>query len=211
MNVLHELTPAHPAWPAGLAALGAGMPARVAVRGDLAALARPALAFFCSVACPGDVILGIFDLAVALRDAGVVVAGGFHAPLERECLTVLLRGRQPVIVCPARGIGGMRVAAELRGPLAEGRLLLLAPFSDDERRVTADLARVRNRCVAALAGAVCIAHAAPGGDLLALAAEVAGWGKPLLTLPSRENAPLLALGARALPPGELAAWAARTM
>jgi HEPN domain-containing protein len=44
---------------------------------------------------------------------GVTVVGGFHAPMERECLTILLRGAQPVILCPARNIG-MRIRPEYK-------------------------------------------------------------------------------------------------
>jgi hypothetical protein len=35
------------------------------------------------VPCPGEIILGAYDLAVALRDAGIAVAGGFHASMEQ--------------------------------------------------------------------------------------------------------------------------------
>src|SRR5690348_12573481 len=106
-----------------------GAPQAITARGDLAILQRPALALFCSIACPGDVILQTYDLARDLRDAGVTVAGGFHAPMERECLHLLLRGTQPIVVCPAR---------EWRAPLAEGRLLLLSPFGEGSRRATAE-------------------------------------------------------------------------
>jgi predicted AAA+ superfamily ATPase len=40
--------------------------------------------------------------ALALREAGIPVIGGFHAPMEKECLDLLLRGTQPVVICPAR-------------------------------------------------------------------------------------------------------------
>ena len=61
-------------------------------------------ALFCSSRCPGDVILKMYDLARAMRDPDVPVIGGFQSPMERECLRLLLRGDQPVVVCPARGI-----------------------------------------------------------------------------------------------------------
>ena len=61
-------------------------------------------ALFCSGQCPGDVILTMDDLARAMWDAGVPVIGGFLSPMEKECLRLLLRGRRPVVVCPARGI-----------------------------------------------------------------------------------------------------------
>jgi hypothetical protein len=46
--------------------------------------------------------------------------------MERECLTILLRGTQTVIVCPARSINGMRIKKEYEKPLKEGRLLFLS-------------------------------------------------------------------------------------
>lgn len=178
------------------ARLGTGAPQAISACGDLAILQRPALALFCSIACPGGVILRTYDLARDLRDAGVTVAGGFHSPMERECLHLLLRGTQPVVVCPARGITQMRLPREWRTPLVEGRLLLLSPFGDGPRRATAELALARNLFLAALAGAVLIAHARPGGRTEQFAAAVAAWGMPLFTLESPHSANLVALGAR---------------
>ncbi len=154
------------------------------------------LALFCSVKCPGNLILQTYDLARVLRDAGVTTIGGFHTPMERECLALLLRGRQPVVVCPARSIVGMRLPGEWKTPLAEGRLLLLSPFAEKERRVIARLAAKRNAFVAALATEVFVAYAAPGGKTEQFCREVLARGKPLLTLDSQENAGLLALGAK---------------
>lgn len=53
------------------------------------------LALVCSVKCPGDLILKTYDLAQQLREAEVTIIGGFHSLMERECLTILLRGNQP--------------------------------------------------------------------------------------------------------------------
>ena len=49
-------------------------------------LRHPTLGLICSVQCPGSVIMKTFDAIRELRDAGVVVAGGFHSPMEKECL-----------------------------------------------------------------------------------------------------------------------------
>ena len=88
------------------------------------------------------------------------------------------------------------IPAELRKPLAAGRLLVLSPFDETERHVTAELAAYRNRFVAALAEHVLFVHAAPGGKTEALAREVIGWGKPAYTLAHVANAHLFALGVR---------------
>ena len=63
--------------------------------GDVKILSNPLLGLLCSIRCPGRVIVQTYDLARALRDAGVSVIGGFHSPMEKECLDFLLRGKQP--------------------------------------------------------------------------------------------------------------------
>ncbi|MGH2486381.1 MAG: DNA-processing protein DprA [Ktedonobacterales bacterium] len=189
------ITPDSPHYPTGpRAVLGRDAPATLTAIGNPAILANAPLALLCSVRCPGAIILKAYDLAVALRDNGVPVAGGFHSPMERECLRVLLRGAQPVIVCPARGVEGMRVPAAWRTPIEQGRLLIVSPFQRG-RRATQALAVERNRFVAALAAAVFVAHATPGGKTEALCREVVTWGKPLYTFDTPDNDNLLALGA----------------
>ena len=172
-------------------------PGQAAVcQGDPANLQHAFIALFCSVRAPGDVVLQLLDVARALREAGVPVIGGFHSPMERECLIILLRGTQQVVVCPARSVKGMRVPAAWRGAMREGRLSLMSPFAASQRRATNALAEERNRYVVQQAAVVLIAHAAPGGRMEALALEVTAVGKPLLTLKSPANAHLVDMGAR---------------
>ncbi len=166
--------------------------------GNLDILQQMKLALFCSVKCPGTLILQTYDLARALRDAGVTVISGFHSPMEKECLALLLRGTQPVIVCPARSLERIRLPTAWRVPLAQGRLLIVSPFAGKQHRITADLARKRNEFVATLAADVFFAYAAPGSKTERFCHDVLAWGKPLLTLESDENAGLLALGAKPL-------------
>ena len=82
-------------YPAAVKAELAEPPALSAI-GNRELLKCRLLAFFCSVKCPGNLILQTYDLARALRDACVPVIGGFHSPMEKECLALLLRGTQPV-------------------------------------------------------------------------------------------------------------------
>ena len=72
--------------------------------GDLALLDGVLTGIFCSVRCPGDIILETYDLAKALRGAEITLIGGFQSPMEKEFLDVLLWGRVRVVICPARGI-----------------------------------------------------------------------------------------------------------
>ncbi len=112
--------------------------------GDRAMLRRKFLGLICSVRCPGSVVIKTFDAIRELRDAGVMVAGGFHSPMEKECLEFLLRGVQPMIVVLAKGLGRPRLPELWRTAIDAGRLLLLAPFDDDVRRITKAHAQARN-------------------------------------------------------------------
>ena len=125
----------------------------------------------------------------------MTLIGGFHSPMEKEFLDLLLRGTARVVVCPARSIEDMRVPREWRLAIAEGRLLVLSLFGRSHRRPTVALAAQRNEFVAALATDAFIPYAAPEGRTEALAHEHAAAGKVILTLESPANANLRALGA----------------
>jgi predicted Rossmann fold nucleotide-binding protein DprA/Smf involved in DNA uptake len=144
--------------------LGPNMPAEVFALGNLNILQLPKTALFCSAHCPAKAILRIYDQAAKWRDQGHCVISGFHSPVEKECLRILLRGSQPIIICPARALP-KRIPQDWTKPLNEGRLLILSFFAATEIRVTADLANRRNELVAALAESVFVAHATPGGRL----------------------------------------------
>ncbi len=176
-------------------------------------LERKPIAIFCSVQCPGDLIIKSYDLARALRAHPITLIGGFQSPIEKEFLELLLRqpAHQPgraapmlpsVIICPARGLANMRIPRPWRDPLAAGRLLLLSTFPDTFRRPTAASAARRNACVAALAHRILILHAAQGGKTEALCRQAIAAAKPVYTLPSPHNAHLIALGAQPVPPDD---------
>jgi len=178
--------------------------AECATLGNQALLKQPLLALFCSIKCPGELILKLFDFAKELRDKGTGVISGFHAPMDKECFDILLRGKGPIVWCPARSIEKMRLKPEYKKAVEAGRLLILSPFAAKQSRISAERAETRNRLVAALAERVLVAYAAPGGKTEQLCREVVSWGKPLLTFDSRHNQNLLALGARLLTEDEIA-------
>ena len=179
------------------------LPPETAHLGNLRLLEERLTAFFCSRRCPGDLILKTYDLARTMREAGVPVIGGFQTPMEKECLRLLLRGSQPVVVCPARGIDNMRVPRNWRVALDEDRLLVMSPFPPTRRRPTVQLAAQRNSFVANLAAQVFIAHAAPGSKTEDFARKIAASGKLLLTLDSPSNGNLAEMGAEALGPDQI--------
>ncbi len=179
---------------------GLGSHRRLLAIGDESILRRPLLAFFASTRCPGDVILRIYDAARELREAGVPVIGGFHTPMEKECLDLLLRGTQPVVVCPARSLHGMRIPAAWKPAISAGRLLLLSPFAERHRRITAELSVERNRLVAQLAAEIFVAHAPSGTKTEDLCREFVAQGRSLHAFDLPSNVSLIALGAQPLAP-----------
>jgi predicted Rossmann fold nucleotide-binding protein DprA/Smf involved in DNA uptake len=168
---------------------------RIWIIGNLDILDKKLLVFFCSVKCPGNVILKTYDLARELRDAGIALVSGFHSPIEKDCLDLLLKGTQPVTICPARGIENMRIPKVWRKALTENRLLIISPFEPKHRRPTAKLAEQRNKFVASLADKIFVAHANEGGRTERLCTEIMALAKPIYTFKTQENSYLSRSGA----------------
>jgi predicted Rossmann fold nucleotide-binding protein DprA/Smf involved in DNA uptake len=150
-------------WPPQLAKrLGSEAPVTLKALGNVGLLRGRKIALFCSAHTPGDAILRAHDAARRMRDEGVTTISGFHSPIEMECLRILLRGKQPIIVCPGHAIEAMRVPTDCRVAYASGRLLFLSPFANQPKRVTKESALRRNEFVAAMADEFYVAHVAPG-------------------------------------------------
>ncbi len=176
--------------------------AACAAVGNRELLGNVKLGLFCSVYCPGKLVVRTYELIRDLRDAGVTLVAGFHSPMEQECLRLVLRGGAPVVVCPARFVQDMRLQPDWKPPLRAGRLLLISPFPASVRRVTRETALVRNAFVAHLADALFVAYAKPGGSTERLCRDALERGKRVLTFGVPENEQLIALGVQ---PAEAAA------
>src|SRR5258708_26943500 len=134
-------------YPRSLSLLGNRIPESIALLGNVDLLNENSLALFCSVKCPGSLILKTYDLSQKLRDTTATIIGGFHSPVERECLNVLLKSNSKVIICPARGIETMRIPSAYHEPLSQGCLLVLSLFGEKQSQGNAMLAERRNRFV----------------------------------------------------------------
>ncbi len=156
--------------------------------GNLHILEQQLLGFFCSAKCPGAIILKTYDLIRDLRNKGVVVISGFHSPIEKDCLDLLIRGKQPIVICPARGIETMRIPKSWRTPIEKNRLLILSPFENKYRRPTVALAEHRNRFVEMLADKILIAYAANKSKTMQLFSKASTQGKKVYTL-DNQNTP----------------------
>lgn len=190
------LNPRSPDFPTALsrATEGTGF-SRFWTIGDVKILNTPLLGLLCSIRCPGRVILQTYDLARSLRDAGVPVIGGFHSPMEKECLDFLLRGKQPVAVCPARSISNMRMPSTWRKACVEGRLLILSPFPPKHGRISALLAERRNRFVSLLADQFFVPYAAPGSKTENLCQDLMSARKRVYTFESEKESVIVRAGA----------------
>jgi len=118
-----------PEYPASLTRyLPSDAPDSAAAMGNLQILNQRKLAIFCSAVCPAALTLQTHDLMQKFVEGGVTAIGGFHSPVERECLRILLGGTQPIILSPARSLDRLRIRSEFREPLDKGRLLFLSFF-----------------------------------------------------------------------------------
>ncbi len=171
-------------------------PAAITAIGNINILQSKTLALFCSVKCPGNIILKTYDLMKKMRESGTTVISGFHSPMEHECLNILLKGKQPVINSPARSIGGMRIKTEYKKPLEEGRLLILSSFSKKEKRISSERSLFRNFFVAAIADSIFIPYASPNSKTERFCSKLLTWNKPIYTFEDNVNKDLLSQGIR---------------
>ena len=175
------LVASSPAWPLSLTKrLGESAPSILHQLGPAELLGARKVALFCSARTPGEAILRAHDAARRMRDEGVTVISGFHSPIEKECLKILLRGKHPIIICPGRAIQSMRIPADCSAAFDAGRILFLSPFTKEPARVTKESALRRNEVVAALADEAYVAHIERGGKTDQIVRKLIQWKVPIL-------------------------------
>lgn len=128
-------------------------------------------AFLCSREIPASVVLKCYDWAIEQREKGNCVVSGFHSRIEKDVFHYLLAGTQPVIMALARGMQE-KIDTDFKAAVDAGRLLLITPFENSEKRVTAETAEKRNRFMFELADEIVIGYVGKGGMLERLVAEV---------------------------------------
>ncbi len=155
--------------------------------GNLDMLDSYKLAFICSRKCPGETITRVYDFAYRLRAQNRTLIGGFHTPMEKECLRVFLRSSQQLIFCPARGLAKYRLPTEWKNAFDSERLLILSLFSPGISRSTSLLAERRNHFVADLADEICIAHAGQDSKTESFLALLKAQGRKVSTLDAESS------------------------
>lgn len=159
--------------------LGKEAPKQLWTVGNIELLSHSKTALFCSKKCPGDAILKAMEKAQEWRNQGRCIISGFHSPVEKECLNILLKGNQPIIICLARSIEKMRIPKEWVKGIERNRILILSPFDPTKNRLTSKQAEERNKLVAALSDEVYFAYTNPGGKAENLADIISMWRIPV--------------------------------
>ena len=139
--------------------------------GNIEILKLPKTAFLCSRNIPASAILKCYDWAIEQRDKGNCVISGFHSKIEKDVFHYLLAGTQPVIMVLARGIKE-KIKPELKAAIDAGRLLLITPFKNSVKRVTAETAEQRNRFMIEISDDIVIGYTSKGGMLDSMIADV---------------------------------------
>jgi len=68
--------------------------------GDKSLLDRRKQGLLCSRRCPAATILEAHDrFKLWAKDDSIAVISGFHSPVEKECLHLLLSGKAGIILC----------------------------------------------------------------------------------------------------------------
>ncbi len=72
--------------------------ARIFCIGNSEILSDEKIGFFCSSKSSGAAILKVFERANLWRKERTTIISGFHSPLEREVLEILLKGKGRIIL-----------------------------------------------------------------------------------------------------------------
>ena len=176
--------------------MGSNAPETVIASGNLDILKYPKIGLICSSRCPGSIIIRTFDAIRDLQDMHVVMIGGFHSPMERDCLDLWLNGTQPVIFCPAKSLHNLPMGKTARKALATNQLLILTPFGNDVRRTTSRQAIFRNDMVAALSDVLFVPHASNNGKTWTTVHKAFQRNQRILSFEDETNKNLIEFGAK---------------
>lgn len=132
--------------------------------GNAELLRQPVTAFFASRQCPGGAIRAAMDWAVEQSRIKRPVISGFHSPLERSVLEVLLTAGSPCVIVIARKLNSAHLPSAWLSSLQAGEAAIVS-IADAPRRLTVELAARRNNWIVEHAARIVVAYASPTGEL----------------------------------------------
>lgn len=139
--------------------------------GNLNLLDTRKIAFFCSHQCPPENVIKCFDWANHVKDGTDTIISGFHTPIEKDVLKILLRGNCPIISVLARGLK-KKLESELQKAIEQKRLLIITPFPEKVKRITEETAIRRNQMIAELADEILVGYSLLNGNLEKLVTSI---------------------------------------
>jgi len=170
--------------------------------GDPNVLERQLTGILCSQKCPGELILKAFDTVKQIREDKMTVISGFHSPIEKEAFRILLRGKQPTVLCLARNLESYHIPSPFKTSISNGKLVIISPlFSENENRITKETAEIRNRLIFQICDQVLLIHAQPGGNIERICAQYLSENHTIFAIPSEKNSHLFEKGVNEWPYG----------
>lgn len=139
-------------------------------------LKLPKTAFLSSRKISPTAVLKCYDWATQERDKGTCIISGFHSPLEKDVLTFLLKGKQPIILVMGRALY-KQIPDLLQNPLKENRLLLISPVSQTIKRQSQQNCFTRNNYIIEIADKVVFGSLDEKGSLYRLYLDAKANGK----------------------------------
>ena len=173
-----------------------GKPPSLWCRGDPTILNHTLLGIISARQIDSDLALEssqLLEQLVFMKDISFV--GGWHSPLEKEALRVLLAQDASIIFCISKSLDRFIPSIEVGSRVGQGLALLLTHCSFKAKRITRDASMRRNELVIELAKAILVLSAPAGSASLKLARSALARGKPVHTLEHRLNKDLLLAGA----------------
>lgn len=137
--------------------------------GNQSLLNLPKTAFLSSRKISSEAILKCYDWATEQRDKGICVIGGFHSKIEKDVLSFLIKGKQPIIMVQGRGIYKV-MPKEIEQALHENRLLIIS-VAPNALRHSEKTAYKRNKYIIGQAEKIVIGSLDKNGMLYQLMQE----------------------------------------
>ncbi len=134
--------------------------------GDTTLLEQDPLAVYCSRDVRAEVVVPLERMVKSLAAQGVVLAGGWHSPLEKRLFRrALSQENGRVVYCRAKGITQFTPPENYHTLMKSGRLLVYSPFLT-ESRITREEVEIRDRWLFRRVSRYLFGALDPGGGLV---------------------------------------------
>jgi len=133
-----------------------------------------------------------------LSDSGAsegAFISGWHSPLEKEALHVLLTQPAKIVFCTAKSLTSISPSPEIKDLIARGGALLLTHCGPKAKRISRDASLRRNELVLGLSRTLLVLSAPEDSSSFKLAVRALGTGRRVFVIEHPMNRDLLNSGA----------------